>query len=359
MFYQKIIFIFLSLLTANCFGWGARGHDTICEAAVFLVQNPKLKEYLRDKPQMMGHLCNTPDLHWRLMGARENQLGFPTHYIKIDMLGKKVMEMPTSYKQIINEFTNQKKLTDKSSTIRSVPDEVGSNWWRADQFFRRSLLQVAAIKKATPPKNPQEVRSDDFPFNKIAFDWTVEIGIMGHFVADNAQPFHVFDDYDGYENGHGGIHEFYEHDLVALQDHYLQSDIVNAGLKMQSQLKQKKNLKELQFLTEKTVVEKMRALAALSYSEAKLVFAIDQLVTPSTYKVEKGMTLKTPAVRKSAEAVAKKAKPLIIQQMSRAAVLLAQLWDLSYEQMGDLDLPKYKSRKYPLTPAFVDPDYIQ
>ena len=357
--YQKSIFILIFLISINALGWGARGHDTICEAAVFLVQNPKLKAYLQDKPNTMGHLCNTPDLYWRLLGARENQLGFPTHYIKVDMLGKKVMEMPTSYQQLIRDYTNQKKITDSNSTIRSVPDEVGSNWWRADQFFRRSLVLVNDIKKTSLPKNRQEERSDDFPFNKIAFDWTVELGIMGHFVADNAQPFHVFDDYDGYDNGHGGIHEFYEHDLVALQDHYLQSDIVNAGLKMQNQLKQKKNLKELQFLTEKTVVEKMRSLAALSYSEAKLVFELDKVVTPSTFKIEKGMTLKTPAVRKSADLVAKKAKPLLIQQMSRAAVLLAQLWDLSYEQMGDLELPKYKSRKYPLTPAFVEPDYIQ
>ena len=45
--------------------WGGRGHNTICEAAAFLVKNKELKEFLQLRPHIMGHLCNIPDIQWK------------------------------------------------------------------------------------------------------------------------------------------------------------------------------------------------------------------------------------------------------------------------------------------------------
>ena len=61
--------VLLLLVSSTAFGWGGRGHDTICRTASFLVKEPALKEYLRNKPQMMGHVCNIPDFYWKSLGG--------------------------------------------------------------------------------------------------------------------------------------------------------------------------------------------------------------------------------------------------------------------------------------------------
>jgi hypothetical protein len=338
--------IFFSLPKAQA--WGGRGHDAICESAVFLVQNQALREYLQNKPQMMGHLCNVPDIYWRNLSSEFTNHGNPTHYINPELLGLSAKDVTTDLKSLITKYTGSDNRIKENSKISSVPQDMGSNWWRADQFYRRATEAGKEIKKQTPPSNSKEEQDDSLAYNKAFYEMIISMGIMGHFVGDNSQPFHVTSDHDGYAAGHGGIHAYYEDSAVAFFGPDLHSKIVAAAKKMQPKAK---------FLKGANTIEKMRALGEISASETKAILKLDPVITPSVLKVERGMSLKTPAKRQPAQVGFKKFEKLMTTQMARSALLIANLWDEAYKSAGNPEVKAYKSYRYPLMPEFVMPDY--
>ncbi len=355
-FWLAIYLLGLSVYSENSFSWGGRGHHTICDAAVFLVKEPGLKEYLQNKPFMMGHLCNVPDFYWKSLGGEANSLGNSTHFIDVEITGMKIKEVPTDYNKIISDFTGKENQIEKGMTIKSVPFEFGSNWWRADQFYRLAIKNGEIAKSSAAPANKKEEQDDTLAYNKAAFEMVVAMGLMGHFVGDNAQPFHVSVDYDGYLSGHGGIHAYYEDSIVANQPYNLQAMVVEkAKILEKAVTKDKANPN---FLDGKlTVIERMKNLAILSDADIKPILKLDPIIKPSNVKEEKGMKIKTAAERKPANQIAPKFKSLIITEMARASLLLAQLWDEAYRKSGAPTMGAFKSYKYPFTPEFIAPDY--
>jgi hypothetical protein len=340
---MKVFFVLL-LLSSNVFAWGGKGHDLICHAAVHAVKNKKLKEFLSSREHIMGHLCNIPDIYWRGLGGEANQLGSPTHFIDVEITGMKVSDIPNDFKKIVTDFTG-KKNQFKEGTIYSVPTEFGSNWWRADQFFRLATESLKEAKAGSP-----EDKNENSSYNKGIYNFIVNAGLMGHFVGDNSQPFHTSADYDGWNSGHGGIHGYYEEGIVAAADQSLYAKIVAEALKIQKS-------KPL-FLTAKTPLEKMKALGEISNKDMKKILALDIIKTKSTESDEHGMKKRVQAVREPAEKVFKKFEPLLITHMGRAVASIANMWDNIYIEAGEPDLTAYRSFKYPLTPDFVAPDYF-
>jgi hypothetical protein len=328
--------------------WSHRGHASICEAAVFLLKEPVLKEYLQNRPQMMGHLCNVPDIYWKSLGPDVNKNGNPTHFINPDIVGLKIKDVPSDYKTILEKYTGTDNQFKKGAKIYSIPNEFGSIWWRADQFVKRAGNLAETFAKATPPANSKEEQDENLLFNKTALDFIINIGVLGHYVGDAAQPIHNTSDYDGYEAKHGGIHGYFEEICVG----FLEADLVGQIVKTA------KSFKKESFLIAPTTVEKMRALSLLSVQDIPKIYKLDVLVKPSEINKNSGMEIKTPAVRKDTSKTAQKMAPLITQEMARAASLLAQLWDTAYVNAGRPKFNLYKSYKYPFTPEFIAPDYV-
>lgn len=331
------------------FAWGGRGHDSICQAAVYLVQNKELKNFLTMRPHTMGHLCNVPDIYWKTLGSEVGQLGNATHFIDVEVIGLPLDKIPLDYKTIVKEYTGSKNKF-KEGTVYSVPTEFGSLWWRADQFFRRIILLKSSFETAEEPKNGKEEQDEKSVYNSSVYSMMLNMGLMGHFVGDNAQPLHTTADYDGYKAGHGGLHSYYEEAVVAQFGEDLQYNIAKEALK----IRKKKPL----FLTEKTVVEKMRALALLTTKDLNLVFKLDPILKKSELQMKNGMELKKAADRKDSSEGLKVYKNIIVTQMARSSLLLANLWDEAYLQAGQPRLQAYKSYRTPLTPDFIAPDYF-
>ncbi len=350
--WRLLLLVALTLSSQQTFSWGGRGHHTICDAAVYLTQEKGLRDYLKAKPHIMGYLCNIPDTYWREISGEFNKLGNPTHFVDLELLGVKPEEFPTDYKSIIQNYTGKENPLEKGKTIKSVPSEVGSNWWRADQFYRRATANAEAWKATPTPQNKQEEQDENLPFNKFAADFVINLGVMGHFVGDNSQPYHTSVDYDGWLSGHGGIHAYYEETMVTAQDSKLLDEVINEGKKLQ------KKKKSISFLKNQSVVENMKQLALISNKDLATIQKIDKVITPSSIKEEKGMKLKTPAVRANIEKMAPLFKPLITLHMARSAALLAKIWDDAYIQNGRPSLASHKSYKFPHKPDFVIPDYI-
>ncbi|KYG69311.1 hypothetical protein AZI87_08945 [Bdellovibrio bacteriovorus] len=346
---KSLLLVLLMATSTQALAWGGRGHDAVCRAASFLVKEPGLKEYLKNKPQMMGHLCNMPDFYWKSLGGEANQLGNPTHFIDIEVIGLDVKDIPVDFKKLQADFTGKpNKFKNDGSTIKSIPQEFGSSWWRADQFMRI----IAGLQKdfalATPPANFKEEQNNELPYNKLAYQMIVSMGLMGHFVGDNSQPFHTSADYDGYAAGHGGIHAYFEDSVVGEFDGDLDALV----------LKEARAMKNPEFLKPKTTIEKMKVLSVISNKEIAKILKLDPIKKKSELKKEKGMELKTAAEREPASVAFKKMKPLIVTEMARGAVLLANLWDEAYISAGRPKIGAYKSYKYPFTVDFVAPDYI-
>ncbi|MGZ3724640.1 MAG: hypothetical protein ACXWQQ_02530 [Pseudobdellovibrio sp.] len=348
---KKVSLLLTALIITSAhyaFAWGGRGHNTICESAVFLVKNPELREFLKTRPHVMGHLCNIPDIYWKSLPSEVRKSGDPGHYINSEKLGIKLEDMPTDFKKIIEDYQGKPSKENANQTLFSIPDDLGSVWWRGDQFFRLALESAKKISSATAPANFKEAQDNEMPYNKAVYQMMVNMGIMGHFVGDISQPFHNTSDHDGWAANHGGIHSYYEDAVVSQLDGDLQARII----------KQAQALKNPKFVQQKTTVEAMRALSVVSFSEVKDVLKADQVLKPSSVTIDKGMSLKKAAERKPASETYKKFEKLIVGQMARSSLLLAHLWDQIYEEAGKPDIKAYGSFLYPFTPDFVKPDYF-
>ena len=341
------VFALLILTGTQAMAWGGRGHNSICEAAVHLVKTPELKEFLMFKPHVMGHLCNVPDVYWKSLSAESRKASDTTHYINAEKLGVKIGDVPTDYKIIVETYTGKPNKENTAQTLFSVPDEFGSSWWRANQFYELAIEGGKKAKASDLPKDFRDEQNNDLPYNKGIYEMLVNMGLMGHFVGDNGQPFHNTSDHDGYAANHGGIHSFYEEVVVAQFDGDLISRIE----------KQAKALKNPSFIKKPTVVENMRALSEQSFADIKDVLKADVLIKPSTLTVDKGMSLKKGAERKSPAEAYKKFDKLIVNEMARSALLLAHLWDEAYLAAGQPSVKGYRSYLYPFTPDFVKPNY--
>lgn len=347
---MKFLLLAVSLLISSAaFSWGGRGHDSICRTAVFLVKDKQLRDFLRNKPQMMGHLCNMPDFYWRGISPEVSKLGNPTHFIDVEITGTPVKDIPDDYAKVMTEFTGTpNKFKNDGSKIFSVPTEFGSVWWRADQFYRLVSNMKADFAAAAPPANSKEEQNNDLPYNKLVYQMTIDMGLMGHFVGDTSQPFHTTADYDGYATGHGGIHSYFEDAAVGEFDGDLDALV----------LKEARAMKNPPFLKPETVVGKMKALSIISTAEVPALLKLDPVIEKSTVVKDHGMDVRTPAKRQDAHVGYERFHKHIVTELARGAVLLAELWDESYANAGRPQLKAFKSYKYPFTVEFIAPDYI-
>jgi len=356
-------FLFISSLIfhvgpSQSWAWGGKGHHHICEAATFLVTAPELRAFLKSRGNTMGHLCNIPDTFWKSLTGEARYLGDPTHYIDPEYLGLQIEHIPLDFKKLEQTYRGKINQYDTTKKIASVAKEVGSVWWRVDQFLRLATGQFKIAAKSDYPKNKQEEQNSDLPFNQAVYLGHVYLGLMGHYIGDASQPFHVTADFDGYNAGHGGIHAFYEEDIVNELPPDWTGQVVTEALKLRKNLL--KNGTKTNFLTEKNPLRAIQLLTVLSYEDISALKKIDPILSPSKNKSERGMSLRTPATRKTAAEVVPEFKPYVRTHMARGALFLAHMWDKAYFDSSKKAWPisKYKSYRFPFSPEFVKPDYL-
>ncbi len=343
----KISLVFL-LITAGtkAWSWGGRGHDALCKAAVFLVKNDNLRSFLKKRPHIMGHLCNVPDVYWRNMGEAGKE-GNYTHYFNREYIDIPFEKVPLKdYTSLEKKYLGYESPEYKLK-ISNFHSDIGSLWWRADQLFNLSVKYGKLIKKSSAPKGFPDLQNMSLPYNQGTYEMMVHMGLMGHFTGDISMPLHNYYDYDGYKAGHGGIHSFYEEEVVS-----------EFGPDLVSKIVAKANQLGNPFKNTKSVLEKMRWMSIKFSADVEPLIKLDKVLKASEYKEEKGMKLKTPAQRPTSKEMLPVFEPMIINQMAHSSLLLAQLWDQIYSNIGKPDLSKYGAFKYPLQPDFVPVDYI-
>lgn len=332
-----LILFFLMMTPDLLWAWGSRGHSLICEASIHLVKNPDLKNYLMSKIEAVTYLCNLPDTHWRSL--QRERAGSSSHFFEVDNIGLEFKNIPADFKEF-EKLAKGRIDQNKQRAISAPSADLGSSWWRAEQFHR------LAINKGKAATKNQEGKKD---FEPELHQMFALMGLLGHFVGDNSQPLHNTSNYDGWYNGHGGLHSYYETDIVNQLDPSILANIVDEA---------KTKTTELHLEQKDSPVEKMRRLSILSFGEIKTLWSMDPLIKASELKTEKGMELKTEAVRKAPEKVAPQFKSLIVSEMARSAALLAYLWDEIYQEAGAPSFAKDRSYYFPHQFEYVPLDYI-
>nr|HPI40117.1 hypothetical protein [Pseudobdellovibrionaceae bacterium] len=262
----KLSKLFLPVMSVMIFSqptevwaWGGRGHDVICRSAIYLVKNKNLQNFLKTRPHTMGHLCNLPDTYWKTLAKEIRKQGDPAHYIDPEILGITIDKIPFDLKEISKNYNGKENQFEKDKRIFNVIDDLGSAWWRVDQFYRRISALGPQFKNSNFPKNNSEEQNQDLLYNKLVYQMMTEMGLVGHFIGDLGQPFHNTADHDGYAAGHGGIHAYYEEGIIAQFDENLETKALTAARK----------IKKLPFMNSETVFEKMKGLSALSVQGVK------------------------------------------------------------------------------------------
>lgn len=355
--YFLVFALLITFYSPKLSAWGGRGHTHICEAASHLVQHPELKAFLQSRGHIVAHLCNIPDTYWRSLTGEARTLGDPTHFVDPEIIGVTLDKIDLNYRRLVKEFTQKPNKFKEGFTISSVPKEFGSVWWRGIQFFDLGRAEFKLASRQKPPGDRRQEQSEELLFNKHVYQGFVHLGLMGHFIGDAVQPLHLTADYDGYQRGHGGLHAYYEQEVVDELPINWTGQVHAHALKLKPDLMNKKGDKN--FLTEKNLLKAFQLLSLESHKDTETLFKLDPIVEKSTIKDDKGLSLRTPAKRKPAKEVYKSFEPMIKSQMARSALYLARLWDEAYlNGRKNWPISKYKSYRYPFTPEFVAPDYF-
>ena len=356
-------------LASPAFGWAERGHAIIARVAARLVMMnagadaAKLGPFLANE-SMLAHVANIPDIKWRSDSADVIALNGPTHYIDLEYLSpdlrfdnfpKTIAELeerlrhncalPAAVEAKNNTCANandpQKPLT--SSSAGTVP-------WRIRQLHGMMRDSFAAASVAT---------SGSKEFTKAIDDALLYGGLMAHFVGDIANPHHTSSDHDGYAIGQGGVHVYFEAEVVSALDLLLEPNVFGWAQRRRPFVALAQHIPASSKDTWSSDPFAV-SLAMLLDSHGRMDALNDldrrfALLKPSI--VDHGM--KVPGSRRPAAEVAPEFREFIVERLALGADSLSALWLAAWRAGGKPDLSAYKKPgQYPLAPAFVPPDYL-
>ncbi len=352
-FILLVVVLISTLFTGlPAFAWGERGHHSICEVATRLVTNPDLSDYLRGRLHLMGHACNIPDIYWRDLGPVAKS-GDATHFMNPENLGYTIDTVPTDLSQIKKD--KEGKYSDLLKRNINVLEDLGSSWWRYDEFYRLAVNEGKMAKTleadaATPAPKGQSTTPAKDKYSQAIFRMMTNMGLMGHFVGDASQPFHNTTDYDGWNVQHGGIHAFYETAVVAEIELALPARIYTEAMNI-------RNGKE-GLTAGLSPLDTIREVALKTMGDRSQIIKLDPITQPSELKPNPdGTVTKIYAKRKSPAEAVSLFEGLITHEMALSALALAQAWDQIYAESDHPNFRWYNTYAYPLKPDFVAPDY--
>lgn len=340
--------------------WGERGHDVITRVAVRLLaakvaRGTPLATQFGRKEFMLGHLSNVPDIVWKNQGEAIEKMNAPTHFLDLEYVSPKpdfssIPQTPTGV------LARMKDLCATPPTgylcpakAGSSPDEssAGSAPWRVAQLYR---LTVASMKASAG-----HPRADTAAVDRAL----LTAGLMSHFVGDLGNPYHSTRNYDGWEEGRGGIHSYFESAVVSAFRLDLDQEVFDAALSgrgLDRTLKQLPMAERVKLSRDPLALA--MALALDSHSRLDAANTIDRrfaLIKQSGVGQE---GKRFGAVRRDAAELRSKFHGLIVERLATSAEVLADLWFLAWQEAGEPDFKGYQSFAYPVAPEFIPADYL-
>jgi len=354
------------------FAWGERGHDLITRVAVRALHerlgpNNTLSPALVAKEHQLGHLSNVPDIVWRGMDEAVRSQNAPTHFVDTEFLSNR--PLPASLPATISEAVKMAgeqcasaanrdhcamQDTDSPGTAITpkIMDKVGTAPWRIDQLARGLENHWARLKKLQDGKADARLQQTEFD-EAIKF-----AGLLSHFVGDLAQPLHTSKNYDGWDSGQGGVHAYFETDVVNELPLALDQEVLDVVLRQRPFDRLTKPAGKATTAMDTTLpLYRAWSLVADSFSQLSLILDLDRrnLISKSQ-RTKEG--LKLPAKRKPAATSTKVCQSTITQRLATGADALANIWLTAWQNAGKPDLTPINSFTYFHAPEFLPAEYI-
>jgi hypothetical protein len=198
------------------YAWAGRGHNLVTQVAVRLLDQEKFssdiyKPFLM-KEDMLSHLSNIPDNGWKVASELRSMLD-KTHFFEIDSMNEKELS------SLLSKMPCKDSMC--SAEVQKKLDSTGSAPWRTQQFAE---LMKAALKKIQ--KHPLSYTDTFFADEALKY-----AGLLSHFVGDLGNPHHAHTDFDGWETEQGGLHAYFEAEIVNALPLSLAQDVLEYAKK--------------------------------------------------------------------------------------------------------------------------------
>lgn len=332
------------LAAGRAHAWGERGHDVVTRVAARLVaarmpDDPSLSAPLTSREHMLAHLANVPDIVWRSGEQSVTKANGPTHYIDWE----KILPQPT-YAGAPRTYAKAVEMA-KAKNLDMAAD-VGTAPWRVAQLAQ--ALTAALVKVKQLPAS--ELANGGKQLEERVNEALLYAGLLAHFVGDLSQPHHNTEDADGWRTGQGGIHAYFESELVNAAPLQLEADVYATALATQPA---KALITAADAGTDPLTIALAESFDSLRYVDEVRALDATHAVTA------KGDTKKKHAKRKPVSATLPYFQGRITERLATGADVLATIWINAWTAAGKPDMRAYRSYAYPTHPEFVAPSYIE
>ncbi|MBC7532509.1 MAG: hypothetical protein H7318_13120 [Oligoflexus sp.] len=356
----------------SAFAWGERGHDGITRVATRILadnKDPEIQKFgafLQKKENMLGHLANVPDIVWRSLSPELDKASTPSHFIDLDYIlvpGKTptAEDLPGTMDAYLKAL--DKNCGKKAKDWACAPGkDLGDRLLKAGHApYRVDTLTQDLVQAFKDLKAMDKIQKDspDFEKKNTAVDRILLLsGILSHFVGDLANPHHTSKDYDGWETGQGGLHGYFETEIVDSLGLDLEANVLDEAERHEPMAKPfaKHPHNYLQQAFELTLDshEKLPILAALDLQNSLLAKSSED--KDEGDKSVKGRREK--AKRKEPSEVNTFYRNFVILRLATGADALARFWLDAWQEGGKPDLSFYRSYHYDVKPDFVPMRYL-
>ncbi len=296
--------------------WGKRGHEAVGSlAAQLLGKEHKGSEFLIYHSFDMGYYNNVPDLVWKA-DPETYKKEYIQHFMDLEDYAKvKDVQFNKDRKQFFSKYP-------------MIQKNAGRAWWRVQELvteLEKISQQLKRYQKAeSGKKNPDKKMTEER--HRLQAQWLLHAGVLGHYIADLAQPMHVTDNYDGEQTGQKGVHHWFEEEVI---DH-LYPDIKTEAYK-------KARDKWAAFHKE---------------NEKKAVFdLVQQLAKDSSSHVGELLKIDKKQGRSSGAAAASAFRDMATDRISVGILYLAEIWSRHTGWNYDGD----RFYTFLVAPAYIEP----
>jgi len=334
--------------------------EVLCPTCCYQISSQEIRQF-GTKEHLLGHLSSIPDTMWRsdaYVGKPAREANSPTHFVDLDYISMtpNVGTLPRTIKDALAETTRLCASPPKSYVCPAKDgdapsmDSVGTAPWRIAQLMRETTASFREAKDQLAAGKKKEAWDAVNEAIKYA-------GLASHFVADMANPYHASRNYDGWETGQGGVHGYFESEIVSALPLDLDMEVFeHARTKAPRTDVLKLIPAKVASVYDHNLLDIAWALSVQSFSRYNAINDLDRkLAVTKLGRVEKGLQIK--AERKPAATVAKEFRPLVVERLAIAADVLAFLWEQAWINAGKPDLSDFASWDYPLAPDFVPVNY--
>ncbi|MBC7661870.1 MAG: hypothetical protein H7249_19430 [Chitinophagaceae bacterium] len=355
-------------VSPSAFAWGERGHDGVTRVATRLLADSKDPEtakfgaFLQRKENMLGHLANVPDIVWRSLGPELDKSSSPSHFVDMEYIlppGSlpKAADLPQNVAEFLKALDANcaKKSKDVPCDNGKSDDERLQKSGHAP--FRIETLSQDLVQSFKEMKSLEAQTGDNGAKRDAVIERVIlTMGILSHFVGDLSNPEHTAKDYDAWDLGQGGLHGYFESEIVDSLPLDLEAVVLDEAQRHQP-------MAERFARHPHNYLQMAWELALDSHEKLPLLEQMDRQYSLLEKSVsgrngEGGHGKGQKAKRRDALETRGSFRNLIILRLAAGADALSRIWLDTWQQGGKPDMSFYHSYHYDVKPDFIPLRYL-